>query len=53
VLHGLEADIKAGASTITDPQFLEDGRVKKFSLVDRLLVRVPPWFRCGVGHAGL
>jgi type I restriction enzyme M protein len=33
VLHGLEADIKAGASTITDPQFLEDGRVKKFSLV--------------------
>jgi len=33
VLHGLEADIKAGASTITDPQFLEDGRVKKVSLV--------------------
>ncbi len=33
VLHGLEADIKAGASTITDPQFLEDGRVKKFSLI--------------------
>ncbi|HEY4884104.1 MAG TPA: class I SAM-dependent DNA methyltransferase [Myxococcales bacterium] len=33
VLHGLEADIKAGASTITDPQFLENGRVKKFSLV--------------------
>jgi len=33
VLHGLEADIKAGASTITDPQFREDGRVKKFSLV--------------------
>src|ERR1700730_8298111 len=33
VLHGLEADIKAGASTITDPQFLEDVRVKKFSLV--------------------
>lgn len=34
VLHGLEADIKAGASTITDPQFLEaDGGVKKFSLV--------------------
>lgn len=33
VLHGLEADIKAGASTITDPQFLEDGQVKKFSLV--------------------
>ena len=33
VLHGLEADIKAGASTITDPQFLEDGRVQTFSLV--------------------
>lgn len=33
VLHGLEADIKAGSSTITDPQFLEDGHVKKFSLV--------------------
>ena len=33
VLHGLEADIKAGASTITDPQFIEDGHVKKFSLV--------------------
>ena len=33
VLHGLEADIKGGSSTITDPQFLEDGRVKKFSLV--------------------
>ena len=33
VLHGLEADIKAGASTIIDPQFLEGGRVKKFSLV--------------------
>jgi type I restriction enzyme M protein len=33
VLHGLEADIKAGASTITDPQFIEGGRVKKFSLV--------------------
>lgn len=33
VLHGLEAEIKAGASTLTDPQFLEDGRVKKFSLV--------------------
>jgi type I restriction enzyme M protein len=33
VLHGLEANIKAGASTITDSQFLEDGRVKKFSLV--------------------
>jgi type I restriction enzyme M protein len=33
VLHGLEADIKAGASTLTDPQFLENGRVRKFSLV--------------------
>jgi len=33
VLHGLEADIKAGASTITDPQFLDGGRVRKFSLV--------------------
>src|SRR5438034_1255294 len=33
VLHGLEAEIKAGASTITDPQFLEAGPVKKFSLV--------------------
>ena len=33
VLHGLEADIKAGASTITDPQFLDGGRVKQFSLV--------------------
>ncbi|MCU0731581.1 MAG: N-6 DNA methylase [Hyphomonas sp.] len=33
VLHGLEAEIKAGASTITDPQFLENGRVKRFSLV--------------------
>lgn len=33
VLHGLEADIKGGASTITDPQFLDQGRVKKFSLV--------------------
>ena len=33
VLHGLEADIQAGSSTITDPQFLEDGKVRKFSLV--------------------
>jgi len=33
VLHGLEADIKAGTSTITDPQFLESGQVKQFSLV--------------------
>jgi type I restriction enzyme M protein len=33
VLHGLEADIRGGASTITDPQFLTDGQVQKFSLV--------------------
>ena len=33
VLHGLEADIRAGYSTITDPQFLDDGEVQKFSLV--------------------
>jgi type I restriction enzyme M protein len=33
VLHGLEADIKAGASTLTDPQFLEHGHVTKFSLI--------------------
>jgi type I restriction enzyme M protein len=33
VLHGLEAEIKAGASTLTDPQFLEDGRVRRFSMV--------------------
>lgn len=34
VLHGLEADIKAGASTITDPQFLDgSGGVRKFSVV--------------------
>jgi type I restriction enzyme M protein len=33
VLHGLEADIRGGASTITDPQFLDGGRVKKFALV--------------------
>ena len=33
VLHGLEAEIRAGYSTITDPQFLEDGEVRKFSLV--------------------
>lgn len=33
VLHGLEADIKGGASTITDPQFLDTGHVRKFSLV--------------------
>jgi len=33
VLHGLEADIQGGASTITDPAFMEAGRVKRFSLV--------------------
>ena len=34
MLHGLEADIRAGYSTITDPQFLsDDGEVRKFSLV--------------------
>ena len=33
VLHGLEADIRAGSSTITDPLFLEDGEVRKFALV--------------------
>ena len=33
VLHGLEADIRAGNSTITDPLFLEDGEVRRFSLV--------------------
>jgi type I restriction enzyme M protein len=33
VLHGLEANIKAGTITITDPQFLEDGDVKRFSVV--------------------
>jgi type I restriction enzyme M protein len=34
VLHGLEATIAAGASTITDPAFKDDGgKVRKFSLV--------------------
>lgn len=34
VLHGLEADIKAGASTITDPAFKDsEGQLRKFSLV--------------------
>lgn len=33
VLHGLEAELRGGTSTITDPQFLDKGRVKKFSLV--------------------
>lgn len=33
VLHGLEANIAAGASTITDPAFKDGGQVRKFSLV--------------------
>jgi type I restriction enzyme M protein len=34
VLHGLDADIKAGASTLTDPQFLDpSGGVQKFSMI--------------------
>lgn len=34
VLHGLEATIAAGASTITDPAFKDgEGKVRKFSLV--------------------
>src|SRR5439155_211829 len=33
VQPGLGADIKAGASTITDPQYLEDSRGKRFTLV--------------------
>ena len=33
VLHGLEAEIRAGASTIIDPLFLVDGEVRKFSRV--------------------
>lgn len=33
VLHGLEASIEAGTSTITDPAFRDGDRVKKFSLV--------------------
>jgi type I restriction enzyme M protein len=34
VLHGLEATIAAGASTIADPAFKgDDGKVRKFSLV--------------------
>ncbi len=33
VLHGLEADIRGGASTITDPQFNDGGKVDKFSMV--------------------
>ena len=33
VLHGLDADIRAGRSTITDPAFLDGVGVRKFSLV--------------------
>jgi len=34
VLHGLEATIAAGVSTITDPAFRDgEGKVRKFSLV--------------------
>lgn len=33
VLHGLEARIAAGASTITDPAFTAGGQLRKFSLV--------------------
>src|SRR5204862_8064724 len=34
ILHGLEADIRGGKSTITDPQFLRaDGSVDRFDLV--------------------
>ena len=33
VLHGLEADIRAGNSTITDPQFLDKGAVSRFAVV--------------------
>ena len=33
ILHGLEADIRGGKSTITDPQFLDSkGQIEKFSL---------------------
>lgn len=33
MLHGTEADIRAGASSITDPQFVVDGRPRQFSLI--------------------
>ena len=33
VLHGLEADIRGGASSITDPQFFDHGTVRRFSLI--------------------
>jgi len=33
ILHGMEADIQGGASTITDPQFTDDGKVRQFSMV--------------------
>ena len=34
ILHGLEADIRGGKSTLTDPQFLKtDGSVEQFDVV--------------------
>lgn len=34
ILHGLEADIRGGKSTLTDPQFLKpDGSIEQFDLV--------------------
>jgi type I restriction enzyme M protein len=34
ILHGLEADIRGGKSTLTDPQFLKaDGSVEQFNMV--------------------
>lgn len=33
VLHGLEADIRGGKSTISDPQFLVNGEPQKFDVV--------------------
>jgi len=33
VLHGLEAKLNGGASTITDPYFMDGDEVKKFSMV--------------------
>jgi type I restriction enzyme M protein len=34
ILHGLEADIKGGKSTLTDPQFLKtDGSIEQFDVV--------------------
>ena len=49
VLHGLEADIRAGNSTITDPQFLDDGEVRKFSAGPR---QFPVLGRLLVAEAG-